>query len=125
MAEWQSMTTAEVVAERMLDEDANFVRDAVAVICAELMDAEITAEIGAAKGEIAPEWITHRNGYRLRLWETRVGALELAIPRKRDGSSYFLSFLEPRWPCEQAIVACVLEAYVNGVSPAHDDGRGR
>mgnify|MGYP001408858442 CR=1 FL=1 len=119
------MTTAEVVAERMLDEDADFVRDAVAVVCAELMEAEITAESGAAKGEVAPEWITHRNGYGLRLWETRVGELELAIPRKRERSSYFRSFLEPKWPCEQASVACVLEVYVNGVSPAHDDGRGR
>ena len=42
--------------------------------------------------------------------------IELAVPRKRDGSSYFPSFLEPRRPCEQAIVACVMEAYVNGVS---------
>jgi len=116
MAEGQSMTTAEVVAKRMLDEHADFVRDAVAVVCAELMEAEITAEIGAARGEVCPERQTHRNGYRPRLWETRVGELELAIPRKRDGSSYFPSFLEPRRPCEQAIVACVMEAYVNGVS---------
>ena len=116
MAEGQSMTTAEVVAKRMIDEHADFVREAVAVVCAELMEAEITAEIGAARGEVSAERVTHRNGYRPRLWETRVGELELAIPRKRDGSSYFPSFLEPRRPCEQAIVACVLEAYVNGVS---------
>jgi transposase-like protein len=116
MAERQSMTTAEVVAKRMIDEHADFVREAVRVVAAELMEAEITAEIGAAKGEVSQERVTHRNGYRPRLWETRVGELELAIPRKRDGSSYFPSFLEPRRPCEQAIVACVMEAYVNGVS---------
>jgi transposase-like protein len=116
MAEGQSMTTAEVVAKRMIDEHADFVREAVRVVAAELMEAEITAEIGAAKGEVSQERVTHRNGYRPRLWETRVGELELAIPRKRDGSSYFPSFLEPRRPCEQAIVACVMEAYVNGVS---------
>jgi putative transposase len=116
MAEGQSMTTAEVVAKRMIDDHADFVREAVAVVAAELMEAEITAEIGAAKGEVSSERTSHRNGYRPRLWETRVGELELAIPRKRDGSSYFPSFLEPRRPCEQAIVACVMEAYVNGVS---------
>ena len=109
MAEGQSMTTAEVVAKRMLDEHADFVRGAVAVVASELMEAEISKEIGAGR-------VTHRNGYRPRLWETRVGEIELAVPRKRDGSSYFPSFLEPRRPCEQAIVACVMEAYVNGVS---------
>ena len=116
MAEGQSMTTAEVVAKRMLDEHADFVRGAVAVVASELMEAEISKEIGAGLGEISAERVTHRNGYRPRLWETRVGEIELAVPRKRDGSSYFPSFLEPRRPCEQAIVACVMEAYANGVS---------
>ena len=116
MAEGQSMTTAEVVAKRMLDEHADFVRGAVAVVASELMEAEIGKEIGAGLGEISAERVTHRNGYRPRLWETRVGEIELAVPPKRDGSSYFPSFLEPRRPCEQAIVACVMEAYVNGVS---------
>ena len=116
MAESRRMTTPEVVAKTMMDEHADFLREAVAVVAGELMEAEITAEIGAARGEVSPERVTHRNGYRPRLWETRVGELELAIPRKRDGSSYFPSFLEPRRPCEQAIVACVMEAYVNGVS---------
>jgi putative transposase len=59
--------------------------------------------------------VTYRNGYRPRPWETRVGELELLIPRKRHGS-YFPSFLEPRRRSEQAIVAVVLEAYENGVS---------
>ena len=116
MAESQSMTTSEVVAKTMMSEHADFLRETVAVVAGELMEAEISAEIGAERGEVSPERQTHRNGYRPRLWETRVGELELAIPRKRDGSSYFPSFLEPRRPCEQAIVACVMEAYVNGVS---------
>jgi transposase-like protein len=50
------------------------------------------------------------------LWETRVGEIELQIPRRRSGESYFPSFLEPRRRCEQAVVAVVMEAYVNGVS---------
>ncbi len=60
--------------------------------------------------------MTHRNGYRPRAWETRVGEIELLIPRKRQGPAYFPSFLEPRRRSEQAIVAVVMEAYVNGVS---------
>ena len=50
------------------------------------------------------------------MWETRVGEIELAIPKARSGPAYFPSFLEPRRRCEQAIVAVVMEAYVNGVS---------
>jgi putative transposase len=60
--------------------------------------------------------VTYRSGYRPRAWETRVGEIELLIPRKRSGAAYFPSFLEPRRRAEQAIVAVVLEAYVNGVS---------
>ncbi len=116
MAESQSMTTAEVVEKVMESEHADFLREAVALVAAQLMEAEITAEIGAAKGEVSLERATHRNGYRPRAWETRVGELELLVPRKRSGEAYFPSFLEPRRRCEQAIVACVMEAYVNGVS---------
>jgi putative transposase len=116
MAEDQSMTTAEVVRKVMESDHADFLREAVATVAAQLMEAEITAEIGAAKGEVAPGRQTHRNGYRPRPWETRVGEVELLVPRKRSGEAYFPSFLEPRRRSEQAIVACVMEAYVNGVS---------
>ena len=80
------------------------------------MEAEITQEIGAARGEVSADRATHRNGYRPRRWETRVGELDLLVPRKRSGEAYFPSFLEPRRPAEQAIVSVVMEAYVNGVS---------
>ncbi|MGH2990268.1 MAG: IS256 family transposase [Solirubrobacterales bacterium] len=121
MAEGQSMTTAEVVRKVMESEHADFLREAVATVAAQLMDAEITAEIGAARGEVSPERQTHRNGYRSRAWETRVGEIELLVPRKRSGEAYFPSFLEPRRRSEQAIVACVMEAYVNGVSTREVD----
>jgi putative transposase len=116
MAEVQSMTVADVVAKTMDGRLEDFVREAVALVARELMEAEISSEIGARLGEVAPESrATHRNGYRPRAWETRVGELELLIPKKRQGN-YFPSFLEPRRRSEQAIVAVVLEAYVNGVS---------
>jgi putative transposase len=117
MAEGQSMTVTDVVAKTMDGRLEDFVREAVALVARELMEGEIAAEIGAALGEVAPESrLTHRNGYRPRAWETRVGEIELLIPKKRSGSSYFPSFLEPRRCSEQAIVSVVLEAYVNGVS---------
>jgi hypothetical protein len=88
---------------------------AVPLVARELMEAEISGEIGAGRGEVSRARQTHRNGYRSRAWETRVGEIELAIPRKREGEAYFPSFLEPRRPAEQALLAVVMEAYVNGV----------
>ena len=116
MTDAQSMTTQELVRRTLLDEHGDFLKEAVAMVAAQLMDAEITGQIGAGRGEVSGERVTHRNGYRQRGWETRVGEIELQIPRKRSGGSYFPSFLEPRRRCEQAIVAVVMEAYVNGVS---------
>jgi putative transposase len=116
MADGQSMTTQELVRKTLLDEHGDFLRDAVAMVAAQLMEGEISAEIGAGRGEVSAERATHRNGYRPRAWETRVGEIELQIPRKRSGEAYFPSFLEPRKRSERAIVAVVMEAYVNGVS---------
>jgi transposase-like protein len=116
MADSDSMATSERVAKTLLDEHTDILREAVALVVAELMEAEISAQIGAARGEVSPDRRSHRNGYRPRRWETRVGELELLIPRKRSGEAYFPSFLEPRRRSEQAIVAVVMEAYVNGVS---------
>jgi len=118
MVEGQSMTTvADVVAQVRDGRLEDMVREAVVLVARELMEAEISAEVGAGLGEVAPESrVTHRNGYRPRAWETRVGEIELLVPRKREGSAYFPSLLEPRRRSEQAIIAVVLEAYVNGVS---------
>jgi putative transposase len=117
MAEEQSMTVSDVVAQVRDGRLEDFVREAVALVARELMEAEVSAEVGASRGEVAPaKRSTHRNGYRSRAWETRVGEIELLIPRKRRGAAYFPSFLEARRRSEQAIVAVVMEAYVNGVS---------
>jgi putative transposase len=96
MAESQSMTSAGVVAKALIDEHSDFLREGVAMIAAEIMEAEIGRQIGAGKGEVTEVRSTHRNGYRPRPWATRVGEIELAVPRKRSGESYFPSFLEPR-----------------------------
>jgi transposase-like protein len=116
MAESQSMTSAGVVAKALIEEHSDFLRDAVAMVAAQLMEAEIARQIGAGKGEVSEGRSTHRNGYRQRPWATRVGEIELAVPRKRSGESYFPSFLEPRKRSEKALLGVVMEAYVNGVS---------
>jgi putative transposase len=115
MAEGPRMTAAQLADKLLASEHADVIRESVAWMVAELMDAEVAIQIGAEHGQRAPERLTHRNGYRPRVWDTRVGEVELAIPRLRQGS-YFPSFLEPRRRAEQALVAVVQEAYVNGVS---------
>ena len=116
MAEDRRMTAAQLADKLMSSQHADVVRESVAFVVAELMEAEVAAQIGAALGEVAPdERVTQRNGYRARTWATRAGEIELAIPKLRQGS-YFPSFLEPRKRSERALVAVVQEAYVNGVS---------
>lgn len=116
MAEDRMMTAADVVAKAMGGEHGDLLRDAVALVVRELMEAEVAQLTGAGHGERCGERVTHLNGYRPRAWEARVGEIELQIPRVRSGPSYFPSFLEPRRRCEQAIVSVVMEAYINGVS---------
>jgi putative transposase len=115
MAEGPRMTAAQLADKLLSDEHADVLRESVAWMVRELMEAEVAGKIGAELGERSLQRTTHRNGYRPRQWDTRVGSLELAIPKLRTGS-YFPSFLEPRGRAEQALVAVVQEAYVNGVS---------
>jgi hypothetical protein len=95
MAEMARMTAAQLADKLLSSEHADVLRESVAWMLAELMEAEVAAQIGAELGERTPERLTHRNDYRSRGWETRVGELELRIPRLRTGS-YFPSFLAPR-----------------------------
>ena len=110
-----SLSLDELVRKLMGDDHADVLRESLAWFVSELMEAEVTAQIGAGLHERSPERTAHRNGYRERVWATRAGEIELAIPRLRAGS-YFPSFLEPRSRSEQALVAVIQEAYINGVS---------
>jgi transposase-like protein len=95
--------------------DADLVRELLAFASERLMAAEVDQLTGAATGVRSPDRLNHRNGYRARGWETRVGRIELAIPKLRKGS-YFPAFLEPRRTAEKALTAVIQEAYVHGVS---------
>jgi hypothetical protein len=62
-----------------------------------MMDLEVESLTGAAHGERSPARINHRNGYRRRAWDARVGTVDLEIPKLRK-SSYFPALLERRRP---------------------------
>jgi putative transposase len=95
--------------------ETDFLRQAVHHFVQELMEEEVTAIVGADRYERSDERTTQRNGVRHRQWDTRVGTLDLAIPKLRTGS-YFPGWLEPRRRSEQALVTVVAEAYLLGVS---------
>ena len=120
----ESMDLLELLRKRGMDGDVDFLREALRVVTDALMDAEVTARIGAERGERSPDRLTYRNGYRTRQWDTRVGTMELRIPKLREGS-YFPSLLEPRRRSEKALLAVVQQAYVEGVSTRRVDDLGR
>ena len=95
--------------------DGDFVREMLAFAAERIMEAEVEARTGAAKGMRSPLREVQRNGYRERDWDTRAGRIALEIPKLRKGS-YFPSFLEPRRTAEKALVAVIQEAYVHGIS---------
>ena len=95
--------------------DGDLVREMLAFAAERIMEAEVEARTGAAKGARTPMREVQRNGYRDRDWDTRAGRIALEIPKLRKGS-YFPSFLEPRRTAEKALVAVIQEAYVHGVS---------
>ncbi len=81
-----------------------------------LMGAETEALCGAGYGERSPERVNRRNGYRERDWDTRVGSIELAVPKLRAGSYFPDWLLQPRRRAEQAFVSVIADAYLAGVS---------
>jgi transposase-like protein len=101
--------------------DTDLAQAMLAAFAEALMSAEASMQCGAAYGERTPERENSRNGYRLRPWDTRVGSIELAVPKLRRGvySPEFL--LQPRRRAEQALVAVICAAYVEGVSTRRVD----
>ena len=96
------MDLLELPRKRGMAGDVDFLQNALRVLVEGIMDAEVSAQIGAQHGERNPERLTYRNGYRSRTWDTRVGSMELRIPKIREGSCS-PSLLEPRRRSEKAL----------------------
>jgi transposase-like protein len=90
-------------------DDGDFLRSIAESVLQILMEADVEGVIGAARYERRGERATYRNGYRERALDTRLGTLNLKIPKLRSGA-YFPGFLEPRRTVEKALVAVIQEA---------------
>src|SRR5918999_5373690 len=120
MADEMRMALEALLRKAQTEHDADFLRDGVRVLGEALMELEVTQYVGAERHERPPERTGQRNGEREREWDTRVGTIELRVPRVRDGG-YFPSLLDPRRRAERALVGVVQEAYVQGVSTRRVD----
>jgi putative transposase len=101
--------------ETLASASPDVLREMIRGFAQRMMDAEVEVRCGAAYGEVTPERLNSRNGYRPREWDTRAGTIELAIPKLRAGS-YFPAFLEHRRRAERALASVVATSYLLGVS---------
>jgi putative transposase len=95
--------------------DDAFIRTVVRAALQELLEAEMTEAVGAAKGERTANRVGYRSGYYGRTLITRVGKLELRVPQDRDGR-FSTELFERYQRSERALVAALAEMYVQGVS---------
>ncbi len=81
----------------------------------QILEAEITDHIGAERHERSPERRGRRNGHYSRFLTTRVGKVELSVPRDREGR-FRTELFERYQRSEKALVLTMLQMVVNGVS---------
>ena len=99
----------------LLDGDEDYLRAMVSSIVEATLEAEMTAALGAEKGERTMGRLGYRAGYYTRSLVTRVGSLELRVPQDRDGR-FSTRLFERYQRSEKALVAALAQMYVQGVS---------
>lgn len=116
------MTEERLVLAELLEKagESDFLRAVAEAVLQLLMETDVEGLIGAGRYERSGERTTWRNGYRDRTLDTRLGALQLRIPKLRQGS-YFPPFLEARKSSEKALIAVIQEAWIGGVSTRRVD----
>jgi transposase-like protein len=116
------MDPLEWLRKQLEEADTDLLREMVRTFVQALMSAEADAVCGAPYGERSGDRVNRRNGYRPRRWDTRVGTIDLEIPKLRRGSYFPSWLLEPRRRAERALVQVVAECYVRGVSTRKVEG---
>ena len=112
-----NMDLSELLAKH---DQGDFLRGIVEAVLQLIMESDVDGLIGAGRHERSGERTTWRNGYRERALDTRLGTLNLRVPKLRQGS-YFPGFLAARKTSEQALVAVIQEAWIGGVSTRRVD----
>src|SRR3954452_12236362 len=116
MAAPHSVDPAAMLEQQLQGASPDLLREMIATFANAMMSAQADQVCGADYGQRSAERVNQRNGYRAREWDTRVGTVELAVPKLRAGSFYPDWLLTHRRRAEQALVTVVATAYLLGVS---------
>ena len=116
------MELHDVLRKVLAEDEPDVLRELMKVFLDALMGAEADSACGAAYGERSGARVNSRNGYRPRDFDSRVGTIDLAVPKLRAGSYFPDWLLENRRRAERALTAVIAECYVKGVSTRRVDG---
>ena len=116
-----SIDPATFLTEQLAQASPDLMRDLLTTFVNALLSAQADAVCGAGYGERTPERVNSRNGYRHRDLDTRVGTLDVAVPKLRTGSLYPEWLLERRKRAERALTSVVATCYLLGVSTRRMD----
>jgi transposase-like protein len=116
-----SIDPARLLEEQLAQASPDLLRELLGTFINTLLSAEADAVCGAEYGEITPERVNRRNGYRHRDFDTRAGTLDVAVPKLRQGSYFPEWLLERRKRAERALTSVVATCYLLGVSTRRMD----
>ncbi|WP_121259005.1 IS256 family transposase [Nocardioides ferulae] len=116
-----SIDPAQFLTEQLDQASPDLLRDLLSTFVNALLSAQADAVCGAGYGERSSERVNSRNGYRHRDLDTRVGTLDVAVPKLRQGSLYPDWLLERRKRAERALTSVVATCYLLGVSTRRMD----
>jgi putative transposase len=116
-----SIDPARMLEEQLAQASPDLLRELLTTFINTLMSAETDAVCGAAYGQVSPDRTNRRNGYRARVFDTRAGTLDLAVPKLRTGSYFPEWLLERRKRAERALTSVVATCYLLGVSTRRMD----
>lgn len=116
-----TMDLQELVGKQLEEAAPDVLRTILRSTIHALMGAEADTSCNASFGERSPERTNSRNGYRGRRFDTRVGTIDLEIPKLRSGSYFPEWLLEPRRRSEKALVSVIADCYLAGVSTRRVD----
>jgi putative transposase len=112
---------ARVLGQALSDASPDLMRHLLGTVINALLSADADAVCGAEYGVASPDRVNSRNGYRHRELDTRVGTIDVAVPKLRAGSYFPEWLLERRKRAEAALVSVVATCYLLGVSTRRMD----
>jgi putative transposase len=112
---------AGLLSEALGDASPDLLRSLLQTMINALLSADADAVVGAEWGKPSPDRTAQRNGYRHRDLDTRVGTIDVAVPKLRQGTYFPEWLLERRKRAEAAMITVIADCYLAGVSTRRMD----